>query len=314
VNGTIDPVAMTHPGAQYQALMYILLDKSTVLPYGYDTEPPESTLGSSPEKIGVAVDILSEEITKLLSIVASQSRDIQHYSIAMPSFFTAENEELLVAAFRQSNLPAPRDSFPVDFAVLSSLETSNCPRPFEFDCRPIDYNTWTKVLVEYSNSTLSGYLSQLWGGGYLDRVAYFVDPELGNYTGGSKWEVVAKRVRALVEDNKAGFLSPISWSTADVVVFGQLASDPSFHRALRDALFPYTDKPILLPTGQASMSFGQIFIAASGAARSAKTSIDLPQHPKWCNKEEERCTRLREEIYQESLVAQPEDIGYWKDL
>jgi hypothetical protein len=306
VNGTIDPIAITQPGAQYQALMNKVLNLSDIFPYGYDTELPRSTIDSLSEEMAIAVDILSDEINRLLSIAASQGRNIKHYSITMPSFFTSENEGMVLAALKQSQLPPPCVSFPVDFTVLNSFDLTDCSRPFEFDCRPIDYNTWTKVFIEYSNSTLSGYLSQLWGGGYLDRVAYFVDPELGNYNGGGKWEAVTKRIRALIEDNEDRVLSPISWSTVDVMVFRQLASYLSFHHALQDALFPYTGRPILLPSNQAGTKIGHIFMAASGAATNAKTIISRPQHPQWCNKEEERCTRLREEIYQDSLVPQPE--------
>jgi hypothetical protein len=132
----------------------------------------------------------------------------------MPSFFTSANEEHLLVVLQHSNLPKLYSSLAVDWAIFNELDTTHCPRHFEFDCSPIDYNLKTMVFVEYNNSTLSGFFYQVWGGGYLDRVAYFADPGLGNKTGQENWEAVTQRVKALIEDNeRRSAFGPINWDT-----------------------------------------------------------------------------------------------------
>lgn len=87
------------------------------------------------------------------------------------------------------------------------------------------------------------------------------------------------------------------------MVLGQLAFDPSFHQAVRDALSSYTSGHILPPMAWESTVLDPPFVSALGAARGAKSSIDRPQ-PMGCNAEDLECTRVREKILHDSFVSQ----------
>ncbi|TVY21327.1 hypothetical protein LARI1_G003083 [Lachnellula arida] len=315
VNGTLEPATLTYPSLQYRFLMNRLLNESNISPYGYGAELPAYN-SSRPRTLmtDAEVETLTQEITKIISKVINQGRNIQYYSIAMPSFFTSTDERNLHEALHRSHLPIPCSSVPVDWDIFSALNTTHCPRHFEFDCRPSDYNTRTLLFVEYSDSQLSGYLYQVWGGGYLDRVAYFTDPGLGNRTNEAGYKSVAQRVKALIEDNEGrNSFGLINWDTVEVVVFGQLAFDASFHQAVRDALYPFTKTPILPPTVQKDTVTDTVFMGAFGAARSAKSFIDRPA-PENCNVEDQKCTRIREQVFRDSLVAQTKNSEHSDEL
>lgn len=179
VNGTLGPIAITSPGLEYQSLMDRLFNESDISPYGYGIEEHKTIPQEEPAN--AEIRILSSEISKIVAIVNSGGRQIQYYSIAMPSFFTSAHESLLLAALQPSNLPKPYASYVVDWSIYNMFNTENCIRQFEFDCGSTDYsyNPKSIIFVEYSKSTLSGYLYGVWGPGYVDRVAYLVDPEMG---------------------------------------------------------------------------------------------------------------------------------------
>ncbi|TVY39876.1 hypothetical protein LSUB1_G005031 [Lachnellula subtilissima] len=312
VNGTLEPVTRTYPGLQYRLLMNRLLKESNISPYGYGGELPAHNSSHSPTT-DAEVETLTQEITKLVSKVISQGRIIQYYSITVPSFFTSTDQTHLNTALQLSHLPIPCSYVPIDVDIFYALDTRDCPRQFEFDCRPIDYNTKLLLLVEYSDSTLSGYLYQVWGGGYLNRVAYFADPDLGKKTNQAGHEAVAQRVKALVKDNEGRiYFGPINWDNVGVIVFGQLAFDSSFHQAVREALYSFTKTPMLPPTVQDTL-IDPVFMGASGAARSAKNRIDRPT-PENCNVEDQKCTKIREKVLRDSLVAQPKNSKYSDEL
>lgn len=159
--------------------------ESDIYPYGYGNELPERISSRSRDQLVDAdINVLSEEITKIVSVVQDQDRNIRHYSISMPTFFTRSNEEQVLTELQRSKLPEPSSSEPADSAAFAALNTTHCQRHFEFDCTAIDYNPRTIIFLEYSNSTLSGSLYHFWGGWYFDCVAYFSDARLGNRTCG----------------------------------------------------------------------------------------------------------------------------------
>ncbi|TVY33101.1 hypothetical protein LOCC1_G008100 [Lachnellula occidentalis] len=315
VNGTLEPVTLTYPSLQYQILMNRLLNESNISPYGYGGElPTHNASRSRTPTTDAEIETLTQEITKIVSKVISQGRNFQHYSIAIPSFFTPTDEKHLLTALQRSHLAIPCSSVPIDYEIYYALDTTICPRHFEFNCRPIDCYSKTLIFVEYSDSTLSGYLYQVWGGGYLNRIAYFVDPALGNNTNQAGFEAVAQRVKALIEDNEGRLeVGPINWNFVQVVLFGQLASDSSFRQAVRDALYSFTKTPILPPTVQKDIVRDAVFMGAFGAARGAKRSIDSPS-PEYCNDEDSICTRIREKVFRDSLVAEPKHSEHSDEL
>lgn len=148
----------------------------------------------------------------------------------------------------------------------------------------------------------------------MDRVTYFADADLGNETNGAGYEALTQRIKALIEDNEDRMVfGPINWNAVDVVVFGQLAFDSSFHQAVRDALYSFTKTPILPPTVQKDTSTDAAFMGAFGAARSAKSLIDRPA-PDDCNVEDRKCTRIREKVFRDSLVAEKKDSEHSDEL
>jgi hypothetical protein len=154
--------------------------ESGIYLYGYGNELPEDRSHRLQEQlVNTDVNILLEEITKIVALGQSQYRNIRHYWVAMPTFFTSSNQQHLLEAFQRSDLPEARFSEPTDFAAFSALNTTRCLRHFEFNCATIDYNPRTTISLEYSDSTLSGMLYHSWGGWYFDPVVYFADAQLG---------------------------------------------------------------------------------------------------------------------------------------
>lgn len=123
---------------------------------------------------------------------------------------------------------------------------------------------------------------------------------------------MSQRLKSLIEENKEkGIIGWINWNNIDVVVFGQLASDSLFHQALQEAFSSFTQRPILPPTIQGADVWDAVFAAAFGAGRSAKSFLNTLK-PQWCSVEDEKCTKLREEVYRDSLTSQPEEVDVQK--
>lgn len=308
VNGTLEPVAVTVSSPKYRSLMGRLLLESKIYPYGYGygLDLPEDL----PPCLRVQqqesdVNILFDEISKLISIAESQRRTILHYSVSSPIFFTPSHDVLLSSALQLTDLPEPLFSQPADFAAFTALNTTSCLRHFEFDCEPIDYNPKTIILLEYSNLTLSGSLYYFWGSRYPERVAYFADPNLGNGSSNDlgHWKALIDRIVRLIEDHQGSqFGSFKTTRPIDIVLLGQLASDPEFHAAMRDAIAEIMDGHVPLPGMLGDTVLDPIFVSALGAARGAKSMIDRPA-PRGCNVEEESCSLLRKKVLDDSFVG-----------
>ncbi|KAI9647848.1 hypothetical protein NHQ30_004236 [Ciborinia camelliae] len=144
VNGTLELIALAFPGPGYLSLMIFALLNADIHPYGYGNENPESiaspiTLHDQSPKNEFSIDhiieIIKQEITKLVTIISNQNIIIDHYQIS-----TAYEDRVMIA-IQQSPLPPPTSRpSPSDFAAYSSLNNTVCRRHFEIDCKPYDYN------------------------------------------------------------------------------------------------------------------------------------------------------------------------------
>lgn len=146
--------------------------ESDIHPHGYCDEFPDPITNRPHGPYGfVDFNIFSDEVTKLLFVLDEMQKS-KHYIISVPIFFTEANQVQLAESFKRSRLSGPSlaiDS--ADRAASDTLNTTLCPRHFEFDCA-IDENAFkTIICLEYSNSTLSGSLLHFWGGRYTNRIA-----------------------------------------------------------------------------------------------------------------------------------------------
>ncbi|KAH6677093.1 hypothetical protein B0J14DRAFT_335352 [Halenospora varia] len=310
VNGTTQPIASTVPSLRYQSLLAQLLAESDIHPYGYKNDPPQR-LGGIPgdEEANRSIETFSQEINRVVTLAHNQGRRIAHYTVSVPAFFTQKDEEHIRQSLSRCGLPKPTAIQSADFAAFAMLDTMDCLRQFEFDCTPISYDTTTTLFIEYSNATLSGFLSQFWGGSYYDRVAYFIDARLGDGSREGKvrserthWGLLTNRIKSLLEDfrNDNAFKRE-GFRVSEIVLIGQSASGSAFHEALREA-FSSLSQAIQIPSYSLdSVTFDPIYVAALGAARTTKYFVDVPS-PLGCNSEDIKCTKIRTDVLRDSYT------------
>ncbi|TGO44827.1 hypothetical protein BCON_0457g00030 [Botryotinia convoluta] len=155
INGTLNPIAIHYPGAEYLSLLRNALVNVDIYPYGYGNETPE--IAANPNHFHANcslnshgsdrnIEILENETAKLLSLIADQNLTIAQYQISTPTFFTNELNNQLMTAIQHSSLPPPPSNpflnpFPSDFAAFSALNTSYWLRDIEpeADFEFVDY-------------------------------------------------------------------------------------------------------------------------------------------------------------------------------